>query len=158
MPPMFRAAAPDHAVVSDDLEGPERGSPPDDQCADSPARRGGGTIFQPGSFTEAHLMTRFGRPQMKLRHIGAAALSLMLLAAVAASAQPATTDTADAAVTPSSSGDLSLAAMRQTDREDRDEFPWGLLGLAGLGGLFGLRRRRQDRQAVESSVDGTRRP
>ena len=48
----------------------------------------------------------------------------------------------------------SVAAVAQStvntdpgyaQREDDDDFPWGLLGLLGLTGLLGLKRRDDDR-------------
>lgn len=40
-----------------------------------------------------------------------------------------------------------------TEREDDDEFPWGLLGLLGLAGLLGLKRRDDDRVNRTGTTD-----
>ena len=34
--------------------------------------------------------------------------------------------------------------FNETERDDDDGFPWGLLGLLGLAGLLGMRRRDDD--------------
>ena len=39
--------------------------------------------------------------------------------------------------------DMALANTVQPEREEDNDFPWGLLGLAGLAGLLG--RKRDDR-------------
>lgn len=36
--------------------------------------------------------------------------------------------------------DMALANTVQPERDDDDDFPWGLLGLAGLAGLLGRKR------------------
>lgn len=35
-------------------------------------------------------------------------------------------------------------AYASTEREDDDDFPWGLLGLLGLAGLLGMKRNERD--------------
>jgi MYXO-CTERM domain-containing protein len=40
------------------------------------------------------------------------------------------------------------------EREDDDDFPWGILGLLGLAGLAGL-KRRDDRAHVDHRTTGT---
>ncbi|HEU0134036.1 MAG TPA: WGxxGxxG family protein [Allosphingosinicella sp.] len=67
-----------------------------------------------------------------LKHAAlAAALTLSPAAALAQNDTGTTTAT-----------DSTYAAPVQ--REDDDDFPWGLLGLLGLAGLLGLKKRERD--------------
>jgi MYXO-CTERM domain-containing protein len=63
--------------------------------------------------------------------IAIAAASLAALTPAAALAQDEANNT----------GETQYAAP---EREDDDEFPWGLLGLLGLAGLAGLKRKERD--------------
>ena len=85
---------------------------------------------------------------MRLSAVLLASASLAALPA-AASAQNAVTN--DVVVedlnTVNAPADDGFVEMDDTtnaqpvDREDDDDFPWGLLGLLGLAGLLGLKRR-----------------
>ena len=41
--------------------------------------------------------------------------------------------------------DATIANTEPVERDDDDDFPWGLLGLLGLAGLLGLKRRDEVR-------------
>jgi MYXO-CTERM domain-containing protein len=58
---------------------------------------------------------------------------------------PAMAPGAAAGTTGATTGDPAYGA---TQREDDDDFPWGLLGLAGLAGLLGRRKRDTDDRDV----------
>jgi MYXO-CTERM domain-containing protein len=60
----------------------------------------------------------------------AAALAVLSPAAALAQSNTGATDTG--------------YATTSHDREDGDDFPWGLLGLLGLAGLLGLKRKERD--------------
>lgn len=41
-------------------------------------------------------------------------------------------------------GTTDTTYAQPVEREDDDDFPWGLLGLLGLAGLLGLKKRERD--------------
>jgi hypothetical protein len=51
----------------------------------------------------------------------------------------ATTGVASAQTT-----DTGVTEVETTEREDDDDFPWGLLGLLGLAGLLGRKKHDRD--------------
>ena len=53
--------------------------------------------------------------------------------------------------------DTTRTTYSSPDRENRHDFPWGLLGLLGLGGLLGL-KRRDDVRDVHVDARRDRRP
>ena len=72
----------------------------------------------------------------------AAALTLSPAAAFAQDANNTATDTTELNTTdPALTTDNTYAGEQ---REEDNDFPWGLLGLLGLAGLAGLRRRDND--------------
>lgn len=62
-----------------------------------------------------------------------------LAAALALSPAAALAQTNDATV-----GTTDTTYSQPVEREDDDDFPWGLLGLLGLAGLLGLKKRERD--------------
>jgi MYXO-CTERM domain-containing protein len=64
-----------------------------------------------------------------------AAAALMTLLPAAANAQ-------DNSLGTGTTTDTTYATP--VEREDDDDFPWGLLGLLGLAGLAGLKRKERD--------------
>lgn len=62
-----------------------------------------------------------------------------LAAALALSPAAALAQTND-----STAGTTDTTYSQPVEREDDDDFPWGLLGLLGLAGLLGLKKKERD--------------